>query len=242
MEPTERLRRHPLVFVDDLVDPVIASSDAAHLARSLRMSPGDQLNLSDGVGHWVPAVLTSKQGSVEAGGEVELVPAPSTTLGVAFSPTKGVKPEAVVNKLTQLGINRFALLRSNRSIVTLDQPRTERLMRRLEVTIREACQQSRQTHLPAVEGVFALEDLTSSRAGVLLADPGGSSLWNDVFPAPTTLWVAVGPEGGWTDRERSMGQLVALPGGILRAETAAIAAGVVLAALRERADSKKNSG
>ncbi|MFW2382746.1 MAG: RsmE family RNA methyltransferase [Acidimicrobiales bacterium] len=242
MEISERLRRHPLVFVDNLADPIITPSDAAHLARSLRMVPGDQLNLSDGAGQWVRAVLTSKQGSVEVEGEVEVVPAPIATLGIAFTPTKGVKPEAVVKKLTELGINRFAVMQSKRSIVSYDEIRAERLMRRLHVTVREACQQSRQPQLPTLEGVVALEDLISSRAHVLLAEPSGPSLWDRVFPVPKALWVAIGPEGGWTERERSLGDPIGLPGGILRAETAAIAAGVVLAALRERVEGEENPG
>lgn len=242
MEISERLRQHPLVFVDDLADPIIAQSDAAHLARSLRMAPGDQLNLSDGSGRWVRAVLTSKQGSVEVDGEVELVPVPNTTLGIAFTPTKGVKPEAVVKKLTELGVSRFAVTQSKRSIVAYDEFRAERLMRRLDVTVREACRQSRQPRLPTVEGVFALEDWISSRSGVLLAEPGGSPLWNHVFPVHTALWVAIGPEGGWTEAERTLGQPVGLPGGILRAETATIAAGVVLAALREQVEGEEIHG
>ncbi|RTL09604.1 MAG: 16S rRNA (uracil(1498)-N(3))-methyltransferase, partial [Acidimicrobiia bacterium] len=46
----------------------------------------------------------------------------------------------------------------------------------------------------------------------------------------------VGPEGGWTDRERAEASrpAVALGPHVLRAETAAIAAGVLLAAARER--------
>jgi 16S rRNA (uracil1498-N3)-methyltransferase len=46
--------------------------------------------------------------------------------------------------------------------------------------------------------------------------------------------VLVGPEGGWTSAERSSGlPIVRLGAHVLRAETAAIAAGVLLTALRE---------
>lgn len=228
------LRRHPLVFVDDLDSPRITKSDVHHLVRSLRLSVGDRVNLSDGDGHWVSATLTSNEGSVETSGRVRVVPVPVPTLGVAFAPTKGVKPESVVKKLTELGIDRFALLRSRRSVVTYDPSRAERLLRRLSVTVREACQQSRQTRLPENVGVFTLEDFVAGHDSVVLADPAGSALWGTVLPLRSPLWVAIGPEGGWSNGERSLADAVALPGGVLRSETAAVAAGVVLAALGEQ--------
>ncbi len=62
---------------------------------------------------------------------------------------------------------------------------------------------------------------------VSLADPGGSP------PTLARPVVLVGPEGGWSDAERSAApSLVGLGGTILRAETAAVAAGTLLVALR----------
>jgi 16S rRNA (uracil1498-N3)-methyltransferase len=228
------LRRHPLIFVDDLDSPQVDKADVHHLVKSLRLSVGDLVNLSDGAGRWASATLTSHTGSVEVAGRLGSVPAARPTLGVAFAPTKGVRPEAVVKKLTELGIDRLALVQSRRSVVTYDQSRAERLLRRLSVTVREACQQSRQPRLPEVTGVFALEDFVAVQDTVVLADPAGSALWNSVLPAKPSLWVTIGPEGGWSDSERSLADSVSLPGGVLRSETAAVAAGVVLAALREQ--------
>jgi 16S rRNA (uracil1498-N3)-methyltransferase len=228
------LRRHPLVFVEDLDSPQVDQAEVHHLVKSLRLSVGDHVNLSDGAGRWAGATLTSNTGAVEIAGRLGSVPAALPTLGVAFAPTKGVRPEAVVKKLTELGIDRVALVQSRRSVVTYDRSRAERLLRRLSVTVREACQQSRQPRLPEVTGVFALEDFVAAHDTVVLADPAGSALWNSVLPAKPALWVTIGPEGGWSDTEGSLADSVSLPGGILRSETAAVAAGVVLAALREQ--------
>jgi RsmE family RNA methyltransferase len=60
-----------------------------------------------------------------------------------------------------------------------------------------------------------------------LATPGGSPPDLD---HPTVL---IGPEGGWSPEEESRGLAeVGLGPGILRAETAAVAAGLLLASLR----------
>ncbi|MGH9088127.1 MAG: 16S rRNA (uracil(1498)-N(3))-methyltransferase, partial [Acidimicrobiales bacterium] len=63
--------------------------------------------------------------------------------------------------------------------------------------------------------------------GVAVAQLGGGPL----PPAATTL--AVGPEGGWAPEELALGlPAVGLGPWVLRAETAAVAAGAVMAALR----------
>ena len=90
--------------------------------------------------------------------------------------------------------------------------------------------QSRRTWLPEV-GVpvsfaRAAEDL-GRRSPVALAHPGGRPPGLD---RPTLL---VGPEGGWGPEELASGlPTVGLGQGVFRVETAAVAAGVLLCALR----------
>jgi 16S rRNA (uracil1498-N3)-methyltransferase len=56
-----------------------------------------------------------------------------------------------------------------------------------------------------------------------LAEPGGPS------PGPDTVAVAVGPEGGWSPAElEAVAGRVGLGPHVLRAETAAVVAGVLL--------------
>ncbi len=226
----ERLRKYPLVFVDDLDAPVLAAGDVAHLTRSLRFGVGDAVNVGDGRGRWAPVRLTSADGDVELTGAPVAESAPSTRLGVGFVPTKGVRPESVVHKLTELGIQEISILRSERSVVTFDAAKSERLLRKLATTVREACLQCRQPFVPEIVGVLRLGDFLDRDGDTALCDPDGSSLGSVVSPDQSALSVAVGPEGGWSPTERSSASLVALPGRVLRAETAAIAAGVVLAA------------
>jgi 16S rRNA (uracil1498-N3)-methyltransferase len=92
--------------------------------------------------------------------------------------------------------------------------------------------QSRRAWLPEVEGPVPFADLVPAGPGagaapVALAVPGGAPI---SLSAPTVL---VGPEGGWTDEElRAVPRHVGLGPHVLRAGTAALAAGVLLAALR----------
>ena len=142
---------------------------------------------------------------------------------------KGDRPELVVQKLTELGVDRIVITSSERSVVRWDGERAERHRRRLEKVSVEALQQCRRLWLPRIE-LIPLASLLAD--GAVLADMDGD---RSVEVGRT---VVVGPEGGWTDRERAEASrpAVALGPHVLRAETAAIAAGVLLAAARERGD------
>jgi RsmE family RNA methyltransferase len=86
--------------------------------------------------------------------------------------------------------------------------------------------QSRRTHLPVIEPLRAFADV-ADRSGVVLADRGG------LPPTLTRPVVLIGPEGGWSRRERDAGLVtVGLGPTVLRAETAAIVAAAALSGLR----------
>ncbi len=196
------------------------------------MDVGDRINVADRSGRWAPATFHPADGTANLEGPVYSETAPASVLTVAFAPTKGVKPEWVVQKLTELGIDRIALLQSERSVVTLSADRSERLLRRLGSVVTDACMQSRRVAPAVILGVLDLEEFTALDGESLLCDPAGHPLLGRENPADSPLSVAVGPEGGWSPREAASAPLVGLPGHVLRADTAAVAAGVSLCALR----------
>ena len=87
--------------------------------------------------------------------------------------------------------------------------------------------QSRRVWLPDVAPLGPFAEVVNT-PGAALADPDGDPPDPEVTPM-----VLVGPEGGWSATERSAAnRVVRLGPTILRAETAAVAAGVLLSALR----------
>jgi 16S rRNA (uracil1498-N3)-methyltransferase len=230
-----------LVFVDDLDALVVAAEDAHHLLRVLRLRPGEVVVAADGAGGWRHCRVTSVRpaadgrpttGLLEAAGPVEQAADPAETVTVGFVPVKGERPEWVVQKLTELGVDRIVLLRSARSVVKWEGDRAARALERLGRVAREAAAQSRRARLPAVEGIWDLGRLGAALAPdpLRLADPGGEPL-----PGAARALV-IGPEGGWEEAERAAPgtDRCTLGPTVLRAETAAVAAGTVLCALRDR--------
>jgi 16S rRNA (uracil1498-N3)-methyltransferase len=228
------------VFVGDPADPEVSPDDRHHLLRVLRLRAGETVVASDGRGHWCRCRLRDPGGATPSGGTGEgtsrlLEPdgpvlteeAPAPALTVAFAPVKGDRPEWVVQKLTELGVDRIVPLLAARSVIRWDGDRSERAVEKLRRAAREAAAQCRRVWLPEVTGVRPVADLVRSEDRMALAQLGGEP------PGAGTTVLAVGPEGGWSPEELALGlPTVGLGPWVLRAETAAVAAGSIMAALR----------
>jgi 16S rRNA (uracil1498-N3)-methyltransferase len=133
----------------------------------------------------------------------------------------------VVQKLVELGIDDIRPFAAERSVVRWDEAKATKNQQRLERVAREAVMQCRRAWVPVVHPVVAFDDV-AHLTGAARADLGGAPVSLD---HPVVL---VGPEGGWTAAERAVDvPVVALSGAVLRAETAAITAGALLAARRD---------
>ena len=87
--------------------------------------------------------------------------------------------------------------------------------------------QSRRVRLPVIMALTSV-GAVSATEGVTMAEPGGGPVGLD-YPL-----LLVGPEGGWTEEELDNCPLCSLGETVLRSETAAIVAGALLTALRDR--------
>ena len=223
----ETLRRSAAhVFVQSLNAPSLSDDDQHHLLKVLRVKSTDQITLSDGVGKWITASIT-KDGEVRATSELYSVEPPKWSLCIAFAPIKGEKPELIVQKLTELGIDEIIpLAPTSRSVVRWDAAKAEKQTGRLQRVANEASMQSRRVWLPVVHPVTQLADLVS-HAEVAFAELGG------VEVAAVHRTIVVGPEGGF-DPDELDGSVsrVSLGESVLRAETAAIVAGALMTRCR----------
>ena len=213
----------PHVFVADLEAPALDDDDRRHLSASLRLRPGDPLTLSDGRGAWRRARFGAE---VALEGPIEIVPAATPLLTLAFALVKGGRPELVVQKLTELGVDRIIPFTAARSVVQWDDAKVRKGHARLSRVAREAAMQSRRVRLPQIDPATDFATVAALPHAVL-AQRGGDPI---SLALPTVL---VGPEGGWSDEEfAAVTGRVGLGPGVLRSETAAIATAATLTALR----------
>lgn len=214
------------VFVADLGQPRLSPDDEHHLARVLRLRAGEEVTASDGAGGWRRCRFQGAA-ALESISEVAASPAPVPAITVGFALTKGERPEWTVQKLVEAGVDRIFPLTTARTVLRWDAAKGAREVARLRTVALGAAMQSRRVWLPAVEDVTSLRSLLTAASGVAMAQVGGRALdisW------PT---VVVGPEGGWDEAELALGlPQVSLGPSVLRSETAAMAAGLLLCALR----------
>jgi 16S rRNA (uracil1498-N3)-methyltransferase len=169
-------------------------------------------------------------------------------LTLVLSIFKFDRMEWAIEKATELGVERIVPIIARRSEKHLAQSAQNRVERWRRIA-REAAQQSRRSDVPVTEDAVVLKT-AARREGqavrLLLAeqertrtlrgaiDDALSDSGNDL---PATR-LAVGPEGGWVAEEEALfdsegWKPVSLGPRILRAETAAITAMAVIAALLE---------
>lgn len=228
------------VTVADVEIPVLESDDARHLLRVLRLRDGSTVTAADGAGRWRTCRLAAS-GGLEPLAPVVEEPASHPRITVALAPVKGDRPELVVQKLTELGVDRIVLFHSARSVVRWRGERAERQVERLSRVARAACEQSRRLWMPEIgfEGLDAVPELAEVRRaleesvggtrGIAAAERGAEPL---VTCEPMPHTVLIGPEGGWEPGELDGLATVGLGSTVLRAETAAIASGALLIARR----------
>ena len=216
-------RTIPFSFVGDLDAPVLDDGERHHLERVRRLRPGDGLTVGDGRGRF-RVVRFGPDLSVD--GPIEQVCRVDPMITVAFALTKSDKPELVVQKLTELDVDRIVPFVAARTVVRWDDAKAARNVERWRIIAREAAAQAHRPWLPEVADVASFADVVATPAATV-ADPDGDP---PTLDRPTIL---VGPEGGW-----ALEELVAAPHRtrlgqtVLRAETAALVAGALLVALR----------
>lgn len=221
---TERRAAAAQVLVDDPARPLVSGAQAHHLERVLRLQAGETVVATDGRGRWTLCRFAGGGRVDPQGPPVDEEP-PTPVLTVAFAPVKAERAEWVVQKLTELGVDRIVVIAAARSVIRWNGERERAALERLRRVATEAACQSRRVWMPEVSGVVPLAALGGD--GLALAEPGAPRL------GPHCTGVAVGPEGGWDAAELEMGwPTVGLGPNVLRAETAAVAAAVLLAAQR----------
>ncbi len=229
----------PRFFVEGLSEGVsvtLRDEDAHHARRALRLRPGDEVSLADGSGAVALGILSDDRGAatVQVRG-VRRVARPAPPVRVALAPPKGDRLPWAVQKLTEVGADEIALVDCERSVRRWTDDREGNARRRLEAVAREAAMQSRRPFIPGIIGPLpfsAVVDDESAARVIVLWEHATEPLADGLADGAEPIHLVIGPEGGLTDGEvaaaRDAGATLASLGeGILRTETAALAATVV---------------
>jgi 16S rRNA (uracil1498-N3)-methyltransferase len=219
----------------------LAGDEAEHLTRVLRAEPGQRYEIGDGSRLYLGEIIEARKRLVRFRVIEELpVPEPAVRTTLLASLIKFDRFEWMVEKATELGVETIVPVQAERTELGLQLAARKRAERWNKIA-RAAAQQSRRVRAPQVAGPVSLREaaqMAAERRFYLEETPGPPMLLGALGQAASTIAILVGPEGGWTDRERqnliAAGWIaVSLGPQILRAETAAVAAMAIVTSALE---------
>lgn len=215
-----------------------------YVRRVLRLRPGQDLAIVDGEGHlWTAQLLDGEQLTLQQplAEPLQSVPSPTPMLGLAVV---GVRRgmDDLMRMACELGIDRIQLLSSQwRTPQAEDRP--DRWQTILDEAVEQCERLWRPQLLPTREvfdwwdqpGSLAIKGLATTRQDAL----AGLDRWLQETThatgslVPAEVWVAIGPEAGWTNDEKNEALRngwvpIQLGRTILRTSTAAVAAATLL--------------
>ena len=211
------------------------SEKQSHYTKNvMRLKAGDKISLFNSQdGEWDVKILD--QGKIFTEFKVEKLSRPLSNeknIWLAFSPIKKVPQDLMIQKTTELGIQKFIPLLCERSVVR------EINIKRTEKIITEACEQSNRITVPKIQELQMLDEFIKNfpdDGKIVFCDINSQSkdLYNKLSKK-NPICILIGPEGDFSEEERQFINnyknviSITLGKNILRAETAAIASTTIL--------------
>ena len=218
--------------------------DEHHLLHVMRMRRGDEIEVVSNEKVFLCRIDEVDPLNISVVHEIENDVELKENITLLFALTKGDKTDLVLQKATELGVKRVALIESERTVVSYENKDVEKKCQRFEKIMKEASEQSHRVVVPELLGIFNLKELPKEVFSDInyVAYEKDASQVEGMFEGlekGKSISILIGPEGGFSEQE--INQLTdqgfirtSLGKRILRAETAAIYALSVLGYLLEK--------
>lgn len=212
----------------------IAENDAHYLGNVLRLKKGDELIVFNGRGeerHATVTLLSRRRSELAVIDRVEPLAEPRLGIVLIQALVKAEAMDTIIQKATELGVGAIHAVKTDFSVVKLDEERGARRIAHWNRIAQSACEQSGRHRPPAINTADSLAACLAALppGGLRLACQTGARQTPAVEPAPSLVYLLVGPEGGFSDADLRLidaGGFVRVGLGprVLRADTAAISA------------------
>ncbi|MFV2056005.1 MAG: 16S rRNA (uracil(1498)-N(3))-methyltransferase [Thiohalomonadales bacterium] len=210
------------------------AQSAAHVAKVLRLAPGDPIVIFNGeggeyrgsiesVGKRCTTVLLESFENKEVESSLQIV------LGQCMS--RGERMDYAIQKSVELGVTSIYPLDSQRCGVHIPAERMEKRRLHWQRVAISACEQCGRNRVPQVHAISDLDSWIAAQGSswsYILDPEAGLGVKQLNIPADASIRVLIGPEGGLTAAEitlatKSSFKALRLGPRILRSETAAVA-------------------
>jgi len=225
-------------FVDG---PLAAGSDVElrgeefhHAARVVRVVAGEKVEVFNREGANAQGIVSAVGNDFIRVAVASILMTRESILGIELAPAliHPDKFELVLQKGTELGVKRFRPAITDRIETRLE--RVAGKAERWRKIVLEAVKQSGRSRIPEIDEPVPFDTIVRLSPNVVLFDADEPE--TPAASPSEVVTLLIGPEGGFSDRERNLARSVGasfrrLGPRRLRAETAALAATVVMSAL-----------
>ena len=215
----------------------VTGPDVNHIKNVLRMKPGEEVLISNGVDKdYVCRLQTITSDAVTA--EIVTVTEGGTELPAKFYLFQGLpksdKMEFLIQKAVELGVYQVIPVETRRTVVKLDAKKVEAKVRRWNAVSESAAKQSKRLIIPEVTGVMTFQEALNYAGGfdkniIPFEHAEGMADTKAYFAGirpGMSCGIFIGPEGGFSEEEiellRQDAEVLSLGKRILRTDTAAI--------------------
>lgn len=227
-----RTFRNPKDKIDDKI--IIKDEDYNHIKNSLRLSKGDLIHQVIGDTTFVTKIedITPDEIICKIIDEDDVQYESPLNITLYQCILKSDKNEYIIQKATELGVNRIVFVETERTVVKLDEKKWIKKQNRFEKIALESSKQSKRTSIPEIEGLLNIYEISNQDNSLSLVfyenetESIHSLLTNSNYK---DINIFIGPEGGLSEENlkvlKSKGfKSVSLGNRILRADTAPICA------------------
>ena len=218
----------------------IQGEDARHIAKVLRMQPGEALTVCDLQGSDLACTIEEVSPSQVVLSVQERRPSetePTVRVRLYQAMPKGDKLDLIVQKGVELGVSEIIPVMTSRCVSRPDEKSMEKKVQRLSRIALEAAKQSGRGRIPVVRELLsyreALQEMEKDSLAILFYEQATQPLREILQRAGGEVSILVGAEGGFSPEEVQEAQnhglaVASLGKRILRCETAPLAALSVL--------------
>src|SRR5579862_122097 len=208
---------------------------AHHLVRVLRARIGEEFDIVANAVPYRGRISTISEDRVEFDLVAEIPAATESNLTLFLSVFKFDRMEWAIEKCTELGVSTIVPLIARRTDSHLAAASSKRVERWRRIAT-QAAEQSRRSIPPEIRDPIRLRDILERPGNlrIVLSEAENQVHLGELLTGNKSgeTFLAIGPEGGWTEDELQLFQengwtSASLGSTILRAETAAIAATVL---------------
>lgn len=215
----------------------ITGDDAFHIMKSLRMKPGEEITVCDGLGDNYRSIIKSFD---DEGVNIEITDItavdgePEIKVNLFTAITKGEGFEYAIQKCIEAGVHSITPLITERTIVSIKPGKSNKKLERWNRIALEAAKQSGRSIIPQVHKPVKFKEAVAGinkdePCAICYIEEGTLSLKRFLKEkrGSKTFNILIGPEGGFTEEEWKAAvdnkiESVSLGDRILKAETAGL--------------------